>query len=87
MRNFAVTELMRLHKKEKMYTEKIRIVVRFDASENGLVPPERAGKFYGIHEVTTGRFGEEGIEAVSLERLFTDERATCCIRPLSAVWS
>jgi len=53
MRNFAVTELMRLHKKEKMYTEKIRIVVRFDASENGLVPPERAGKFYGIHEVTT----------------------------------
>ena len=36
-----------------MYTEKIRIVVRFDASENGLVPPERAGKFYGIHEVTT----------------------------------
>ena len=28
-----------------MYTEKIRIVVRFDASENG--------KLYGIHEVTT----------------------------------
>jgi len=53
MRRFPVTELMRLHKKKKMYTEKIRIVVRFDASENGLVPPERAGKFYGIHEVTT----------------------------------
>jgi len=53
MRRFPVTELMRLHKEKKMYTEKIRIVVRFDASENGLVPPERAGKFYGIHEVTT----------------------------------
>ena len=27
MRNFAVTELMRLHKEEKMYTEKIKVVV------------------------------------------------------------
>ena len=39
MRSFAVTELMRLHK------EKNKIVVRFDASEDG--------EFYGIHEVTT----------------------------------
>ena len=45
MRSFAVTELMRLHKEKKMYTEKIKIVVRFDASEDG--------KFYGIHDVTT----------------------------------
>ena len=45
MRSFAVTELMRLHKKEKMYTEKIKVVVRFDSSEDG--------EFYGIHEVTT----------------------------------
>ena len=38
-----------------MYTEKIRIVVRFDASENGrfLRYGGSAGKFYGIHEVTT----------------------------------
>ena len=38
-----------------MYTEKIRIVVRFDASENGRVLRYGliAGKFYGIHEVTT----------------------------------
>ena len=45
MRSFAVTELMRLHKEEKMYTEKIKVVVRFDPSEDG--------EFYGIHEVTT----------------------------------
>ena len=53
MRNFAVTELMRLHKKEKMYTEKIRIVVRFDASENGHANLACYGWRYGIHEVTT----------------------------------
>jgi Uma2 family endonuclease len=45
MRIFAVTELMRLHEKKKMYTEKIKVVVRFDSSENS--------EFYGIHEVTT----------------------------------
>ena len=45
MRSFAVTELMRLHKEKRMYTEKIKVVVRFDASEDG--------KFYGIHDVTT----------------------------------
>ena len=45
MRSFAVTELMRLHEKKKMYTEKIKVVVRFDSSENS--------EFYGIHEVTT----------------------------------
>ena len=28
-----------------MYTEKIKVVVRFDSSEDG--------EFYGIHEVTT----------------------------------
>ena len=45
MRSFAVTELMRLHEKKKMYTEKIKVVVRFDSSEDS--------EFYGIHEVTT----------------------------------
>ena len=45
MRSFAVTELMRLHKEKRMYTEKIKVIVRFDSSENG--------EFYGIHEVTT----------------------------------
>jgi len=44
MRRFPVTELMRLHKKKKMYTEKIRIVVRFDVSKDS---------WFGIHDVTT----------------------------------
>jgi hypothetical protein len=37
-----------------MYTEKIKVVVRFDSSEDKdkYLPP-LAGEFYGIHEVTT----------------------------------